>query len=134
MKPQDLVLIDTCIWVAFFNRPQSSFKRAVDALLDEDRAALIGPVLAEILIGLRTDAEADWVASLLRGLEYVEVTWDDWRASAQLGRRLAARGHRLPMSDLILAATALHRDCAIFTIDPHFDLVPGLKRFTMEPS
>jgi hypothetical protein len=48
----DLVLIDTCIWVPFFNRPQSAEKRAVDALLEEDRAALIGPILAEILTSI----------------------------------------------------------------------------------
>ena len=44
-----IVLIDTCIWVPFFNRPQSPEKKAVDALLDEDRGALIGPIVAEIL-------------------------------------------------------------------------------------
>ena len=27
-----LVLIDTCIWVPFFNRPQSAEKKALDAL------------------------------------------------------------------------------------------------------
>ena len=59
MKTQDLVLIDTCIWVPFFNRPQSQLKRALDKLLDEDRAALIGPILAEILHGFRGDEEAE---------------------------------------------------------------------------
>lgn len=63
MKPQDLVLIDTCIWVPFFNRPQSPIKRAVDELLDEDRAALIGPVLAEILSGIKREPRADYLAS-----------------------------------------------------------------------
>ena len=67
---RDLVLIDTCIWVPFFNWPQSAVKRAVDELLGEDRAALIGLILAEVLCGFRRDAQADWVASALRGLHY----------------------------------------------------------------
>ena len=129
MKRQNLVLIDTCIWVSFFNRPQSLHRRAIDELLDQDCAALVGPILSEVLCGFRRDSEADWVASMLRGLQYVELTWDDWRASAQLGRRLAARGHPLPISDLVLAAAALRCDCPVFTTDPHFDLIPGLKRF-----
>ncbi len=129
MTTQDLVLVDTCIWVPFFNRPQSRLKRALDELLDEDRAALIGPILVEVLQGFRGDEEADWVASSLRGLRYLELTWDDWRAAAKVGRQLAARGNRLPMSDLALAATAIRHDCAVFTTDPHFDLVPNLKRF-----
>ncbi len=44
-----LVLVDTCIWVPFFNRPQSVEKKVVDTLLDDDRAVLIGPIVTEIL-------------------------------------------------------------------------------------
>lgn len=132
MQTQDLVLIDTCIWVPFFNRPQSAVKRAVDALLDEDRGALIGLVLAEVLSGFHRDAQADWVASALRGLHYLELTWDDWRATAQLNRQVASHGHRLPLTDLALATLALRRDCAVYTSDPHFDLVPDLKRYSPE--
>lgn len=129
MKTTDLVVIDTCIWVPFFNRPQSAEKLAVDILLEEDRAAMLGPILAEILQGFRRQDRADWVASMLRGLYYLQLGWDDWRAAAQLGRQLAGQGHRLPLSDLAIAAVALRADAAVFTTDPHFDLIPGLKRF-----
>jgi predicted nucleic acid-binding protein len=129
VSAMDLVLIDTCVWVPFFNRPQSTEKKMVDALLDEDRAALIGPILAEILQGFRRDDRADWVASSLRGLHYLEVQWDDWRAAAHLGRRLIDRGHRLPLTDLTVAALAMRSDSAVYTSDPHFDLIQGLKRF-----
>jgi hypothetical protein len=63
MAVQDLVLVDTCIWVPFFNRPRSRDKLAVDELLDADRAALVGPIVAEVLLGFRRDEQADWVAS-----------------------------------------------------------------------
>ena len=68
-----LVLVDTCIWVQFFNRPQSAEKKSVDALLDDDRAALIGPVVAEILQGIPREAQAGHVASLLRGMRCLET-------------------------------------------------------------
>jgi predicted nucleic acid-binding protein len=128
--PTELVLIDTCVWVPYFNRPQSPETKAVNALLDEDRAALIGPILAEILQGFHRDDRADWVASSLRGLHYIEVQWDDWRAAAQLGRRLVSKGHRLPLTDLTLAAIALRKDSVVFTTDPHFDVIAELKRFS----
>jgi predicted nucleic acid-binding protein len=126
----DLVLIDTCVWVPYFNRPQSTEAKAVNALLDEDRAALIGPILTEILQGFRRDDRADWVASSLRGLHYIELQWGDWQAAARIGRRLISKGHRLPLTDLSLAAIALRIDSAVFTTDPHFDVVTGLKRFS----
>lgn len=129
MNPRDLVLVDTCMWVAFFNRPQSPIKRAIDGLLDDNRAALMGPVLAEVLCGIRKEAQADWAASLLRGLHYLEPTWMDWRAAAAIGRRLAARGHALPVTDLALAAVVRRLDCSIYSDDPHFDLLPALRRF-----
>jgi len=93
MRP---VLIDTCIWVPFFNRPQSAEKKAVDALLDDDLAVLIGPIVTEILQGIPREAQANYVGSLLRGMRWLETIWEDWIEAARLGRRLAAAGHRLP--------------------------------------
>ena len=125
-----LILIDTCIWVPFFNRPQSAEKKAVDALLEDDRAALIGPIVAEILQGIAREAQANYVASLLRGLRNLEIIWDDWPQAARLGRRLAADGHRLPLSDLVLGAISLRLDAEVYTSDPHFDLMVDVKRFS----
>jgi predicted nucleic acid-binding protein len=124
-----IVLIDTCIWVPFFNRPQSSEKKVVDRLLDDDRASLIGPVVAEILQGISREGSARYVASLLRGVHYVEIVRADWESAARIGRRLVASGHKLPLSDLVQAAVALRLDAEVFTIDPHFDLIADLKRF-----
>ena len=129
MVIRDLVLIDTCIWVMFFNRPQSSDKRAVDGLLDDDRAALVGPILTEILLGFRRDEYADWVASELRGLHFLDIVWDEWRAAAKLGRLLLANGNAVPQTDLVIAAVALERDITVYSSDPHFDLFPELRRF-----
>jgi hypothetical protein len=106
----DLVLVDTLVWSAFFSKPGSTEKRLVDRLLDEDRVALIGPILTEVLRGFRRADEADWVASRLRLAHYIEPSWEDWRAAATLGRELAAKGHE-------------------YTLDPHFDLIADLKRF-----
>jgi predicted nucleic acid-binding protein len=130
MAIQEMVLIDTCIWVPFFNRPRSHEKHTVDELLDDDRAALVGPILAEILLGFRRDEYADWVASELRGLHFLEVTWDEWREAARLGRKLISQGYALPQTDLVVAAVALKRDIAVYSTDPHFDLIRDLKRFS----
>src|ERR1700761_2980305 len=101
------VLVDTCVWVPFFNRPQSAEKRAVDGLLDDDRVILIGPIAAEILQGFRREAQANHVASLLRGIRWIECVWVDWVQAARFGRRCAEAGKHLPLSDLVLAAVAV---------------------------
>jgi predicted nucleic acid-binding protein len=98
-------------------------------LLDADFVGRLGPKEPEILCGNRPAAQADWAASALRGVHYFDLTWNNWRAAARLGRQLAARGHQLPRSDLALAAFASDREYAVWTSDPHFDLIPDLKRY-----
>ncbi len=129
MTTADWVLVDTGIWSAFFPKPGSQEKRAVDALLDEDRVAVAGPVLAEVLRGFRRAEQANWVASRLRSAHYLEPSWEDWRNAAALGRELAAGGHDIPLTDLVVAALARRVQASVFSADPHFDLVPGPKRY-----
>jgi hypothetical protein len=73
----DWVIVDTCIWASFFSKPSSPEKRAVDDLLDSDRVAQVGPIVAEVLLGFRRKDQADWVASRLRLAHYVETDSDD---------------------------------------------------------
>ena len=84
---EDWVFVDTCIWSSFFGKPSSPEKGAVDALLDADRVALVGPVVSEVLLGFRRKDQADWVVSRLRLAHYVEANWDDWCAAADLGAK-----------------------------------------------
>jgi predicted nucleic acid-binding protein len=127
---EEWVFVDTCIWASFFGKPSSPEKVAVDDLLDADRVALVGPIVAEVLLGFRRKDQADWVASRLQLAHYVEVGWEDWRAAANLGRDLAAKGHKLPLTDLLLAVVAERCQAEVYTTDPHFDLIPELKRFS----
>jgi predicted nucleic acid-binding protein len=121
--------VDTVIWSAFFTKPTSHEKRIVDILLDEDRVALTGPILSEVLRGFRRTEQADWVASRMRLAHYFEPAWDDWRNAATLGRELGAKGQEIPLTDLIIAALAQRLHAFVYSIDPHFDSIPDLKRF-----
>jgi predicted nucleic acid-binding protein len=124
------VIIDTCIWAAFFGKPAPSEKAAVDALLDDDRVAILGPILAEVLLGFRRKDQSDWVASRLRQAHELAIEWEDWREAANLGRNLIANGDRLPLTDLVVATVAIRHDVFVYSTDPHFDRIPNLKRFS----
>jgi predicted nucleic acid-binding protein len=130
----DWVFVDTCIWISFFGQPSSIEKVAVSGLLDSNRVALVGPILSEVLQGCRRKDQADWVASRLQRTHYVEAAWDDWRTAADLGRSLAANGNKLPLSDLLVATVGIRCDASVYTTDPHFDLIPNLKRFRLDQS
>src|ERR1051326_4478485 len=122
------VFVDTCIWAAFFDKSTSPHKARVAELLDTDRIALIGPIVAEVLLGFRRKDQADWVASRLRMAHIVETTWDDWRDAADLARQLAGTGHKLPLTDLVVAAVVKRCHASLYTSDPHDDVIPEIKR------
>jgi predicted nucleic acid-binding protein len=124
------VFIDTCIWASFFSKPDSPEKAAVDDLIDSDRVALVGPVVAEVLLGFRKKTRADWVASRLRHAHYSELDWDDWRKVAELGQDLAAKGNKIPLTDLAVAVVAKRLNAYVYSTDPHFDVIPDLKRYS----
>ena len=50
---EEWVFVDTCMWASFFSKPGSEEKKAIDELLDADRVALAGPVIAETIMGFR---------------------------------------------------------------------------------
>jgi len=129
---EEWVIVDTCIWASFFAKPDSPEKIAVDGLLDADRVAFIGPILAEVLLGLRRKDQADWVASRMRMAHHLVIELKDWQGAADLGRELAANGHKVPLTDLVAAAVASRRQVWVYTTDAHFDLFPRLKRFRPE--
>ena len=123
---EDWVFVDSCIWASlFFAKPNSPEKNAVDNLIDRDQVALIGPILSGRTDLVCCDDQADWVASRMRLAHYAEIRTDDWQAAAA-GRRLAAGGHKSPITDLVVAVVAQRLNAAVYTTDPHFDLISGL--------
>lgn len=123
------VLVDTCVWAAYFSRPQSNATQTIDELLDDHRVVLISPVLAEVLRGIKNKHQADFVASQLEGVHWELIRWQDWKRAAEIARNLASQGKTIPLTDLTISAIALDRGFEVYTSDPHFDLIPELKLF-----
>jgi len=63
---------------------------------------------------------------------YVEANWNDCRAAADLGREVAGKRNKLPLTDLVVAAVAQRCQAWVYSTDPHFDVIPELKRFRPE--
>lgn len=125
-----MVVADTSVWIQFFNRPGSPEKRAIDALIDVDELALVGIVLAELLQGCRSQAERGTLKDALLALSYLEVTQSTWIKAGEISSSLLRKGVTLPMSDLLLAATALEHRCRIYSLDAPFTKIPGLSLYT----
>ena len=121
------IIVDTCVWIEFFRMPESEITRHLKVLLRERKVIMVGMVMAEILQGVKAPKEANLVKQGLAKLPYLEITRDIWVTAGEISASLRSAGITIPLSDLIIAAIALSGDHEIFTIDPHFNKVDGLR-------
>jgi predicted nucleic acid-binding protein len=120
-------VVDTSIWIEFFNHPDSPLTVHLQTLLRNRRVILVGMVLAEILQGIKTPKEAGLVQQSLKKLPYLEMTRDDWQRAGDLSASLRRKGLTVPLSDLVIGVVAIREGVDIFTTDPHFKKIPSLK-------
>lgn len=121
------IIVDTCVWIEFFRKPESELTLRLNGLLRERRVRMVGMVVAEILQGIKVPKEASLVRESLERLPYLEMTPNVWEKAGEISASLRTKGITVPLSDLIIAALALSEDHEIFTIDPHFNEVRGLR-------
>ena len=118
------VLIDTSAWICFFAR--SGFIRireAVSQLLDENKAAITGPVVVELIQGARTERERDFLRSRLEGLHWLSITDMHWYEAAELSFRLRRKGVTASAIDVLLSSVAMSYQCRLLHKDSDFDLI-----------
>ena len=122
------VLIDTNIWIEFF-RPRSEYGRLVENLLTDNAVWTCGIVMFEVLKGIRWEEEKSKVQSILEILPYTEMKKTLWSRASELSVYLRKKGLNLPNSDIFIATIALDQNQYVFTLDKHFNQIPGLKLY-----
>lgn len=124
MKPVGS-LVDTSVWIDFF-RGVASVKELLTKLIGRDRVFTAGPVLFELLQGIKSPEERGQVKEALLSMNFLEITPADWEGAALVSRELRSKGVTIPMTDLLLAQLARAHDLEIISLDPHFDQIPGV--------
>lgn len=117
----DPVLVDTSYWIEYFNRPHEERAEKVEALIRDDRAALTGVVLAELLRGAKTAAELSLLQTALAAVRWIETGNEAYIRAGYLGFALRRRGVTVPMTDCIIAAAAESLGGHLLTFDAHFE-------------
>ena len=122
-----MVIADTSIWINAQRQPLSVDAREFWRLYDGREIAMVGPVLAELLHGMRTGQELDSMVGRFKALDYLEVDQQTWTAVGRIRRELRLRGELIGFADCITSALAIQHGCAVYTLDGDFDRVPGLR-------
>jgi predicted nucleic acid-binding protein len=119
---KDLVLIDTSGWICFFSRRgYEEMKKRISTLLEEDRVAIAGPILIELIQGTRNEEEKGKVAGYVKGLHWLPVTDDHWHQSADFAFKLRRKGITSSAIDVLIAILAMGYQCSLLHKDSDFD-------------
>ena len=123
------VLVDTSIWIEFFNRDSSQPGDLLQQLLLEGRATTAGIILTELLQGARIQKEFDAILSIVSAVPVLEATLETWVQAGKISFGLRRKGITVPTTDVVVGTLALQNDCQVFSLDPHFNKIPNLKLF-----
>jgi predicted nucleic acid-binding protein len=121
-----MIVVDTSVWIDAHRRPAGTIATTLKDLLDADEVALPLPVRLELIAGVsRRDRPA-----LTRGLSALPLlrpsaqTWtliEGWIPAA------ADKGHRIGLSDWVIAALAREIDALVWSLDDDFGKLERLK-------
>jgi predicted nucleic acid-binding protein len=117
---------DTSAWS---RRGLPTIAQQIQEILDEDAESelvLTLPVAVEVLRGPQGEAVAAERAALDAAMSRLEINDEIAAAALDAQVRLAshdAESHRIPLSDLLTAASAVHHGCGVIHIDGDFELL-----------
>ena len=114
------VLIDTSAWIDFLRSDSGSAGDMVADLIRLDSAYLTGPIIAELLHGVRGKKNASQLDLLFTTIPYLEIHQEDWNVTGNTLHKLRGKGLAIPLTDVLIASVAIRNSMAILTLDKHF--------------
>ena len=120
------ILADTSVWIEFFKQ-RSGTGDALEALIRENAVWTCGVILFELVQGVRSDGEKEQVLTTVSHLNYVEMSKPLWQKAGDLSSALRKKGLTIPLSDIFIAVIAIDHNLSLFTLDGHFEQIPGVK-------
>ena len=120
------VLVDTSIWIEYFNKPDSNAGKSLENLLKKGGVFLTGIILTELLQGAKIEKEFESILESMLALPFLETTLNTWIQSGRISFALRKKGITIPTTDLIIANLSLENNCKIFTLDLHFNKIPRI--------
>jgi len=120
-----LVIVDTSVWIDYFNGVESRQAVCLDRLLGERILAVGDLIIAELLQGFASDADARKALELLEPLEFVAMAGREVAIeSARNYRLLRRKGATVRKTmDMLIGTYCLLHDHELLHDDRDFDVM-----------
>ncbi len=122
-----LVLVDTPVWSLALRRMSTNLNpreqrltTALQELIRDGRAQLLGPVRQELLSGIRQETSFRKLRDQLRAFDEPRIEVADYEEAAHIHNQCRSRGIAGSAIDFLLCAAASRRDWQVFTTDQDF--------------
>jgi hypothetical protein len=118
-----MVLVDTSVWSLALRRSTRAdtvHRRELVELIEEGRAAVLGPVRQEILSGVKEAGQFERLRRELRAFPDVELSTSDYEEAARFFNRCRSRGVQGSNIDFLICAAGARLEMPILTTDADF--------------
>ena len=120
----NLVLIDTSVWITFLRKsPPPVVRDEVEHLLAENRVAIFPMIRLELLGGTKSLNDFNRLKSRLYALHQIPASEANWEVATQLSFKLRQQGKVIPYTDILIGVAAIITNCLLLHADRHFDLM-----------
>lgn len=124
-----MILIDSSVWIPFFNAQKNSRVEAMVTLIrNDDDVCLSFHILMEILQGFRVDKDYQQVLGYLQMFPIVDMKgMSSYLAAAQIYRQCRKKGITIRRGmDCIIAQTAVENKLILLHDDADFDRIASV--------
>ena len=122
-----MVLVDTPVWsLALRRKPaelspaELALKTALQELVRDGRAQIVGPIRQELLSGIREEAGFRRLRDYLRAFDEPQLQVGDYEEAARMNNACRTHGVAGSAVDFLICAVAHLRNWQVFTTDRNF--------------
>ena len=116
------VLVDTSVWIQYFNNKKNKQTDAVDNLIDDNQICINNLILSELIPFLRLQRKSSLI-ELLQTIRNIPIHID-WNEIIELQYSNLKNGiNKVGIPDLIILQNVLNNSLELFTFDKHFYLM-----------
>ena len=128
-----MVLVDTTVWVDFFNGRDAPHVSALQGLIENDEdLCLCGVVLSEVLQGIRSDSDYRRTKDCLDALIFLPMRHETFVRAAEIYRTLRKEGVTiLSPIDCMIASVAIEHELPLLHNDRDFDQIARCSKLKM---